>query len=175
MWCKLYRRNIIIDNHIRFENMAGEDVLFTFTYMALSSSIRNIKYSGYYWLVHSTSLSHHSLAYTPTLNWINKMLVLLGKLANQWGMDETKYKEEWQYAFGVRFAIILLKGYIRDTAVSRKVRLKTWKDVAHHDYFKTIPLNKFKGRDKLFAAVARYRLYYFADPFLKIYANVKCK
>ena len=160
----------MIDNHIRFENIESEDELFNYSFMVCASSIRNINYAGYYFIRHADSQGgKHS--YLTEMNWIDKMLSVHTELAKLWGMDEARYKERLQASFVQRFTLYLLKGYFPDSSANRKTRIKRWKDVSSHKYFRSIPLCKFKGRNKLIALIARLRLFYILDPLLKVTAK----
>ena len=167
-----------MQHNIRFENIGSEDTLFNFTFMSHASSIRNINYAGYYWLRVSSSLGHTHGYYTE-LSFVNKLLKVIEDLAKHWGMNEAKYKEEFWGYFAWAFVRLLVKGYFPDTLVGVKTRLKRWKEVANHEYFKTIPIKKIKCLHKpiviTFIIIARLRLFYIFDPLLRIAASIFCK
>ena len=166
IWCKLYRRAVMIEKHIRFEDIESEDELFNYSFMVHAATIRTIKYAGYYFIRHADSQGGRH-CYLTEMNWIDKMLGVHTELARRWRMDVAAYKERLQAGFVRRFTLFLLKGYFSDSSVSRKERIKRWEEVLRHEYFRSIPLDKFKGRDKVIALIARLRLFYVLDPFLK--------
>ena len=156
----------MIEQHIRFEDIESEDEMFNYSFMVHADSIRTIKYAGYYYIRRAGSRGGKH-CYLTEMNWIDKMLEVHTELARRWGMDVVAYKERLQAGFVRRFTLFLLKGYFSDSSVSRKERIKRWEEVLRHEYFRSIPLDKFKGRDKVIALIARLRLFYVLDPFLK--------
>lgn len=69
MWCKMYKKNIILNNNIQFQNRIGEDHLFVTEYILCCSKISFFtNYCGYNHIIHGSNVS--ILSISETLNYI---------------------------------------------------------------------------------------------------------
>ena len=62
VWNKIYKKQIILENNLKFkENTSADDFIFTTQYFLKSKKLIYLKnYFGYYWNIKSDSLSHVS-------------------------------------------------------------------------------------------------------------------
>lgn len=89
-WSKLFRKNIIIENDIRFQinNAAYEDTLFTFEYISKCKKVYIARGSHYHYIHrHDISLSKKKHPYKNYLDSGTKALTLLIEIQNKYQIE----------------------------------------------------------------------------------------
>ena len=175
VWAMFFRKSLIEDNNIRFRKIQSEDTLFCYEYIFHCKSIKHVDFSGYCYIHNSGSLtsSHKCVA---EMDWIEKRYNLYQEIWHKFHVDvenNQQYKDAVFNRFAIRLSAFLLKGYHRDTRVSRKERLNRWKQVAKSEVFKGIKSVKINRKSLFFLSLIKMNLYVLADPFLLILTNVK--
>lgn len=175
VWAQMYKRGLLKDNNIRFENINSEDTMFSYSYIKHIRSIKMIDYAGYCYIHRAGSLSN-SHRYVAEMDWIEKRYDLYKDIWKNLQIDIDKndiYKHAVFYRFAIRISAFLYKGYHRDTRVPRKERLKRWGQVAKSEVFSKIKSVKINRKSHYFLSLTKKYLYYVADPFLLILTDLK--
>lgn len=86
-WCKVYKRNIIVDNNIEFNNQKiDEDLPFTKVALAHCNMIYFINKPLYQYVQHSKSLTHNS-AFTDYKNNLNSFNYIKNRINNSFKVE----------------------------------------------------------------------------------------
>lgn len=89
---KLYNRDIIRQNHIRFNEQIhyAEDVIFMLTYLCHSSAIQTVSGANYnYFIRNNSSLSQRIFSFESEYTCYQTYLACLGKLEQRFNLPET--------------------------------------------------------------------------------------
>lgn len=100
VWNKIYKRQIILDNEIKFqENTSADDFIFTIQYFLKSKKLIYLKnYFGYCWNIKSTSLSHVStVEYVEEMLRANYIIINLLKKENKLSLANGIFKDNIIY------------------------------------------------------------------------------
>lgn len=93
--CKIFRTDIIQQNHIRFLPglSVSEDMIFSFTYFLFCSSICSLDYEGYYYRqTHSASLSKTLFNYDVYRQSVSELYRLRNEIVNSFNIKDNRYK-----------------------------------------------------------------------------------
>lgn len=91
-WGRLFRRDVIEDNHIRFRVATlGEDFYFNHVYMSFCDNVCVSEYIGYAWVIRKESTSHHN---TGQVNNFRKPLDMLTSTVSD-VKDENILKDDY--------------------------------------------------------------------------------
>lgn len=151
IWNKLFVRDIIMANNVRFEKIQSEDEMFSYNYLRYIKSIRTIMgYRGYCWLRSEKSLSH-SHQYLLELDWLCKMIQINNQIQERLHIRDVNYIIERQLlmAYIVK-TNVFSKGYYKDTHKSRDERFHVFRKIANSSYFKAIDSNCLCTKDRWF-------------------------
>lgn len=172
-YAKIYRKTIIDAHNIRFRKIQSEDEIFVFDYLQYVSSIKKIDYRGYYYIQNSNSLSQRHSTLTE-LNWIHLMVAFYYAMDKKYHffMDR-EYENIFKSRMLERYYWFLLKGYYRDTRVSKKERIDRWRSVLQDELFRKSSIKMIVSRVKnkfaiMVCLTVKLRLWYLADPLLKL-------
>lgn len=168
VWNQLFRRNIIVNNYIRFQNIQYEDELFSITYLSKVDSLKRIDFEGYYWINTPNSQgSHHS--YIAEMNWITQMEVLCDHIIQKYELQgQSLHTYNWRIAN--RLAVLCVKGYYKDSHKPWRERMKVWESVKNDKWLKERIDPSIMGRNiHIVLRIAQKRLYYLLDPLFQVY------
>lgn len=165
---KMFKKNIIENNHIQFEDIESEDELFSFNYLQFIHSFKRIEYAGYYYVKtkNSRNSQHKNLA---ELNWINKMECNYDSIFNRFPSlkNNLSYIKSLQRRFITRYKLYALKGYYNDAAICKQQRIQRWDMIALSISKRKYKINVVKDTTELiFFIICKLRLYYLIDSLL---------
>ena len=143
IWNQLYKRVIINKYHIRFRKIQSEDELFSYEYMMYANSIKKINYQGYFFIYNSDSQgSKHN--YIAEYDYIQKIKIRIA----------------------IRIVHYLLKGYLADTRVSRKERLRRWNNAKKDSFTNLKVVSYLNYKENFIYLMARLGGYQVLDPLI---------
>jgi len=168
----LVRRDIIIDNNLRFSTKfrVGEDMAFSFNYIRHIRSAVRIDYQGFYYMQNSGS-AMHDYRRIPEDAYFNMTAQIFDANIEHFQLTE-KQKEDWLDCFAKRHYFVyipfLLKGYQPECRVPRQERLRRWKKVRNDKLFQHAHKMSFwKPRNyRIVEYCCTSGLYPLADPLL---------
>jgi len=172
MCVHLVRRDIIMDNNLRFNtNLSGsEDTVFSYSYIRYIRSAVRIDYQGYYYMQNSGS-AMHDYRRIPEYEFFSIANQFLDANIEHFQLTE-KQQEEWLDYFAQRHYFVhipfLLKGYQPECRVPRKERLRRWKQIRNDHLFQRLPkLSFWKPRNyRIVEYCCASGLYPLVDPLL---------
>lgn len=100
VWNKIYKKQIILENNLKFkENTSADDFIFTTQYFLKSKKLIYLKnYFGYYWNIKSDSLSHvSSIEYVEEMLCANYYITNLLKKENKSNLLNKIFKDNISY------------------------------------------------------------------------------
>lgn len=100
VWNKIYKKQIILENNLKFkENTSTDDFIFTIQYFLRSKKLIYLKnYFGYYWNIKSDSLSHvSSIEYVEEMLCANYYITNLLKKENKFNLLNKIFKDNIKY------------------------------------------------------------------------------
>lgn len=177
-YAKIFRKSIIEEHGIRFRRIQSEDELFVFDYLQYVSTIKKIDYRGYCYIQNDNSLSQRHRTLTE-MNWIHLMVEFYYALDNKYHIfNDEEYENVFKSRMLERYYWFLLKGYYRDTRVSKKERIVRWRSVNTDELFKKTSIKVIVSRVRnkfamIICLVAKLRLWFFADLLLKLHMDKK--
>ena len=139
LWKSLMRRDIIIDNNLRFDQnlRLAEDLAFLQTYIRYIRSAARIDYQGVYYMQNEGS-AVHDYRRIPEDAFYDMSQQFQDANAEHFQLTEEQ-KMQWQDSFAqerYRLQILyLLKGYQPECHVPRKERLRRWKRMRNDKLF----------------------------------------
>lgn len=169
VWAQLFRRDILINHSVRFENITSEDTMFSYQYLRYIKSIKMIDYAGYCYIRRIDSFSYNNHKYVSESGWISKLFCIYKELWEKFQIDINKeyyYKGLVANRLAIRLSAFLLKGYHKDTRVSRRERLKRWENTSKSAVFQFINESKVDFKYKLFLSLVKLKMYVLVDPFI---------
>lgn len=88
-WCKLFKRNLINNHNIKFDNRfnSGEDTLFSFEYLTYVSQMLLLPYEGYHYVVNE---SDSTLSKIKNIDW-EKQNLYFDAISKTLSILENKY------------------------------------------------------------------------------------
>lgn len=106
--CKMFQRNIIVINNIRFDETIRrrEDALFTIDYLYFCKSARMIKSNGYHYYEHSESLIHEDSNPLLTIYQNEIIFKKLSNLVNLHLLEKLTTEFLTQYKFTMLMALM---------------------------------------------------------------------
>lgn len=174
VWSKLFKKNIITTQDIRFENIESEDELFVFEYIKHIESFKRINYAGYYYrtVEGSRNGQHKNIA---EWNWIKQILKNYKTIFNKFHIIPTKtYIVKLQNNFLNRYTLYILKGYFKDTRVPYKERIKRWHNVPDIILNSKFQIrNIVSRRTKILMLIYKFKLYYLIDSIIIAFLNLR--
>lgn len=175
VWNQLFKKEIISKYNIRFQKIQYEDELFSYTYFIYVESFKRINFEGYYWIKNSNSQGS-SHRYIAEMDWIIQMEYIYEKLITKYHIQDGNVLHAYNLRFAHRLAVLCMKGYYQDSARSWKERMGVWNSVRNDRWLKErIDPSKMRRNISLILKVAKYRLFYIADPFLFLYVRYCAK
>ena len=173
IWNQLFRRSIIENNNLRFQNIQGEDELFSFTYLSFVRTLKRIDYIGYYW-IDTPDSQGSSHKYIVEMNWISQMESIYEKIEKKYPPGDFQYILNMRIAH--RLAVLCFKGYHSDSYKSFIKRIRVWSDVRKDKWLQQrIVLLKIGRNDAMVLRIARLRLYYILDPLFLLFIRLRDK
>ncbi|SDA62536.1 glycosyltransferase family 2 protein [Methanobrevibacter millerae] len=100
VWNKIYKKQIIIENELKFkENTSADDFIFMIQYFLKSKKLIYLKnYFGYYWNIKSDSLSHvSSIGYVEEMLSANYIIINILKNENKLHLANDIFKDNIVY------------------------------------------------------------------------------
>jgi len=171
VWNQLFRRSIIEQNHLRFQNIQGEDELFSFMYLSCVMTLKRIDYVGYYW-VDTPNSQGSSHKYIVEMNWISQMESIYEKIEKKYPPGDFQYILNMRIAH--RLAVLCFKGYHIDSHMPFCKRIKVWNSVRQDRWLqKRIVLSKLGRNDALVLWIARLRLQFVLDPLFLLFICIR--
>jgi len=178
-WRSLMRRDIIVDNNLRFNPKlhVGEDLVFMHTYIRYVHSAAFIDYQAVYYMQNTTSAMHdyRRIAEDEYFDQLNRYMD--ANTAHFAPSLTQAMIDRWHHIFIQRYYVVFLlyalKGYQPECRVPRKERLRRWKRVRGEKWFQA-------GVHKSFHKHWAYRIverccttgiYPLVDPLLVILGN----
>lgn len=168
VWRQLFRRDIIVQNHLRFEQTEYEDLLFSYQYMLHIVSLRKISCKDYCHIINpeSTGASHK---YIAEYDWIVKMKQLHEEINRRFRINDSLYIHRLLGRYAVHCSSFLLKGYYPECRVTRTERFKRWEKIRGDSWFKSLSVRDMGGlRNRVVLMACRLRLYKWVDPLFAI-------
>lgn len=172
VWAQMFKRDIVESQHLRFEKINSEDTMFSYNYIKHINSVKMIDFAGYCYVHRKGSLSD-SHKYVAEMDWIEKRFDIYKDIWNHFGIDINVNSTKDYYnavfnRFAIRLSAFLIKGYHRDTHVSRKERFRRWKMVSKSEVYKHIKLRSINCNNAIFLSLAKAKLYVLSDPFISL-------
>ncbi|MDE6450862.1 MAG: glycosyltransferase, partial [Odoribacter sp.] len=178
---KLFNKNVLDDNRIRFRNdlTVREDALFVFTYRTKMKSMRLLPVSAYYYrqAFKRSSLSSKNHPYNVHQTLKKELLPMIRQVFELWGiLDVPRAAEILSRNKNMTCLSIIKSLYAHN--VPRRERLEAWHDIFddndffHDPYFRVRPLlNVFRIGCRYFSIPFTDALCYF--PFRIYYKFIK--
>jgi len=171
IWICLYKRNILVENNIFFENVKSEDILFNRKYFNhINSFVQISHYQGYYWVLNSHSQSTET-SYFVDKDWVARMdeeiHISDKRLESE---DHSWRKHRINYLIACYFMRYLLKGYYSELPLPRKERKARWAWLRQNRLFQEVN-REFAGKTrsmKVLFWLCQHGLFGAADALLKI-------
>ena len=165
IWNQLYKRVIINKYHIRFRKIQSEDELFSYEYMMYANSIKKINYQGYFFIYNSDSQgSKHN--YIAEYDYIQQMEDLYKRILENWSIKDKDYIQKIKIRIAIRIVHYLLKGYLADTRVSRKERLRRWNNAKKDSFTNLKVVSYLNYKEHFIYLMARLGGYQVLDPLI---------
>lgn len=171
-WAKIYRRQFLIDNDIKFLNYGlGEDIYFSIVAYSCTNKIKTINYIGYNWYFNEESVSNTSQrGFNATLDPV----YLLERIYQRVGTEN----EEYSY-FYVRYGIWYLLFSGRNAQYNDFIReyynIFSW--YRKNDIKEKFPIlsSKTKGEKASVKLVIKSFLLIHKVKCVKLFARFYCK
>lgn len=165
IWNQLYKRVIINKYHIRFRKIQSEDELFSYEYMMYANSIKKINYQEYFFIYNSDSQgSKHN--YIAEYDYIQQMEDLYKRILENWSIKDKDYIQKIKIRIAIRIVHYLLKGYLADTRVSRKERLRRWNNAKKDSFTNLKVVSYLNYKENFIYLMARLGGYQVLDPLI---------
>lgn len=171
VWNQLFKKSIIEEHHIRFEQIQREDELFSFTYFQHINSVKRTFFEGYIWVDTPCSASkYHS--YLVEKNWIDKMETIYENILERFSISNANYDAIINYRMAISISRYIMKGYYKDTRIPFMKRISRWREIRNDKWVRNrFELRKLSRFDATVITIAKSRLYWFLDPFIILFAN----
>jgi len=171
IWICLYKRKILVENNVFFENVKSEDILFNRRYFNyINSFVQISKYQGYYWFLTPHSQGSGS-AYYVDKDWVARMDEEIHISDERLGFEDHSWR---QYYINKLVTMCLLryliKGYYADYPLPRKERKARWVWLRQNRLFQEVN-REFAGKTrsmKVLFWLCQHGLFGAADALLKI-------
>lgn len=113
VWAKIYRKDFIAKNKLKFlDTDIGEDVWFNFMAALYAQNVKSLNYAGYYWYFNRSSVINKKYKSYKEINSIlNSLDMCFSELKNRGLLKENyKWTEFIFYLFIVSFLLSAAKG-----------------------------------------------------------------
>ena len=145
-YCKLYKREIIEKNHLRFDEdiSLGEDLIFNFEYLDCTSGKIVVIDSLLYNYMHSNENSLSNKYYANLLGIYGKLNLIMYKYIKKWNCDEEQIRKYYNACF-FKYEVILKNTFHKDNKLSRKEKIKyNNKILKSQDFLETLKKMDYK-------------------------------
>ncbi len=123
--CKLYSREIIINNNLKFDESIslGEDLIFNFEYLDCTNGRIVIADCSLYNYMHSSGDSLSNKYYDNLLGIYNKLNSFMYKYISKWNCDEEQFGKYYSSCF-FKYEVIMKNTFHRDNQLCRKQKFQ---------------------------------------------------
>lgn len=172
-WCKLFRKQLIEENKIRFceEMHIGEDLLFLYNFML--ASIRIYISSGTYYMYSydiATSLTKRVNSFKSEYAGYINIKQIVNELITVRNIKSPASLQRLDWVIGF-YTRNVLNALYHDNTIGQKWRLKILKDMGMEPYIKC--LNITARKERFLILLLKHRLYFFYDLVRTFAAKLK--